>query len=167
MIVVIFAVLNMIITEPQLKFTGSAVRTKGIFSVYFIESWVQSDIKLNTADELMKADCAKILKLKMLRSVSGAQSADTFVTIFKSNYSQGFEAELKEVSNWMRSRSWDKGMIITLTHRQGKGLRAETSTGAVLEIEGVEFCKAVWGNYFGRNNVGEQVKRGLISRLKE
>jgi hypothetical protein len=27
------------------------------------------------------------------------------------------------------------------------------------------FSKAVWDIYFGKNNVGEDVKRGLVSRL--
>src|SRR5262245_38951647 len=62
----------------RMMLTGSAVRTKAIFKVYSIDSYMEEGVKVRTADDMIQTDRPKQLHLVMLRSVGGAEMADAF-----------------------------------------------------------------------------------------
>ena len=152
----------------RLQLTGSAVRTKSIFKVYTIDSYVEAGVKVRTAEELMDADAPKLLHLVMLRNVSGPEMSDAFVSLLRANHPEpAFEDEVKSVATLLRNRNVHKGDEIWFSHIPKVGIQCHLGEDMTHLVRNVAFSKAVWGNYFGKHNVGEHVKKGLLSRLPQ
>jgi hypothetical protein len=66
---------------------------------------------------------------------------------------------------FMRGQEARKGDHIVLTYVPGVGLRCELAGRAEVLIKGGQFHRAVWDIYLGKNNLGEEIKKGLASRL--
>ena len=151
----------------RMALTGSAVRTKRIFRVYNINSYLDESHAVRTPEELANADVAKQLNLVMLRNVEGSEMADAFLTAIRANYpAPAFEAELTKLTGLMRARAPKKGDAIWLTHVPGTGFQYQVVGENAHLIPNVDFSRAVWNIYFGKNNLGEQIKRGLTARLQ-
>ena len=102
----------------------------------------------------------------MLRNVAGPDMAEAFTTILRSNHPEpAFDEEVKTVAKILRGQTARKGDEIWFTHVPKVGFQCKASGGMMHLVRNVEFSKAVWENYFGKNNVGENVKQGLLSRL--
>jgi hypothetical protein len=152
--------------EVKMVPTGSGVRTKGIFKVYNITSYIEQGTKVATAEQLAAADCPKQLHMEMLLSVSGADMAEAFTKLFRLNYpAPAFEDEVLAFSVLLRGRAANRGDHVWLTHVPGVGLHYRHVGHPEKLIRNVEFSKAFWNNYLGKHNVGEAVKKGLVSKL--
>ncbi len=150
----------------KLVLTGSAVRTKSIFKVYSVDSYVEQGCGIRTAQDMISSDRPKQLHLVMLRAVAGADMADAFVAHLRANHPEPeFAAEVKKVADLLRSRTSEKGDEIWFSHVPNVGFEFRAPGGMTGTVANVAFSKAVWENYFGKHNVGEHVKAGLLSRL--
>lgn len=146
--------------------TGSAVRKKLVFQVYRIGSYVEKGRTIRSAEELAAADVPKQLHLIMLRNVSGPDLAEAFETITRQNYpAPAFADEVKTFTNLLRSRSASTGDHYFLTHIPQVGLEVKHLGKETVVIRNPQFSQVVWDNYFGRRNVGDDVKRGLTAKL--
>lgn len=155
--------------KVALSLTGSAIRKKLVFQVYALGSYVEKSAKsrIRTGEELAAADCPKQLHLIMLRTVSGPDMAEAFVTIARKNYpAPAYDEEIKTFVNMIRSRTASSGDHFFLTHIPKVGLEVKHQTKETIVIPNPRFSQVVWDIYFGRNNVGEDVKRGLLSALR-
>jgi hypothetical protein len=151
----------------NLVMTGQAVRKKAFFSVYAIAGYVEQGAKVRTAQELVDADCPKMLHLVMLRTVSGADMADALLAILRQNHpAPAFAQESRMVADLMRSGAAQSGDHILVTHIPQVGMQFERVGGEKVLIRNIAFSKAMWENYLGRYNVSEDVKRGLTSGLR-
>jgi hypothetical protein len=148
-----------------MKLTGTAMRTKYILNVYAIGSYVQEGAKVGSAEELAAVDCYKRLHLVMERNVEGKDMAESFRVAIRANYPEGFDEEVNRLMQLMRTNVAAKGDHIGLTHLPGVGLHVAMPGKADFVIKNPKFSRAVWDIYLGKNNVGEQVKKGLTSRL--
>lgn len=147
--------------------TGSAVRKKLIFQVYAIGSYVEKGVNIRSAEQLAAADVPKQLHLIMLRNVSGPDMAEAFETITRKNYpAPMFAEEIKSFSNLLRARAATTGDHFFLTHIPKVGLEVKHLGKETVVIRNPQFSQAVWDNYLGKNNAGEDVKRGLLSKLQ-
>ncbi len=152
--------------QVKLMLTGSAVRTKSIFKIYTVDSYVEQSIKVRDARDMIETDEPKQLHLVMLRNITGPDMASAFEYQLRSNYPEpAFMEEVKTVANLLRGQTARKGEEIWFTHVPKVGFQCKSSGGMVHLVRNVEFSKAVWANYFGKNNVGENVKQALLSRL--
>jgi len=150
----------------KMVLTGSAVRIKRIVKVYNIESYMAEGLKIRTGEELAAADQPKQLHLTFLRTVGGAEMADAFVSLLRANHPEpAFAEEVEALAQLLRKHTVRKGDHVWLTHVPEVGLHCQVVGGTEHLIKGVEFSKAVWGNYFGKYNAGENVKRGLVALL--
>jgi hypothetical protein len=150
----------------KMVLTGTALRRKLTFSVYAIGSYVQQGAKVKSAEELAAADCPKRLHLVMERTVEGKSLAEAFRAAIRLNYpAPAFDAEINTLAKLLRSDSAPKGSHILLTHIPGVGLHCSRSEKAEFLIKNPHFSRAVWDIYLGKKNVGEDVKKGLVSRL--
>ncbi|MCI0638959.1 MAG: chalcone isomerase family protein [Gemmataceae bacterium] len=150
----------------KLTRTGTAVRKKGIFRVYSVASYLEDGVKVRKGAELADADSAKQLQLVFLRGVSGGEMAQTFHSIFRQNHpAPAFDDEVKQVLEMFRRTSVQSGDRVWLTHIPKVGFHCRRQGKEDLLIKNVDFSKAVWENYFGKRNVSEDVKRGLLSEL--
>jgi hypothetical protein len=152
--------------DVTLRLTGTALRKKFLFHVYTIGSYVQDGVAVASAEELVAADCPKRLHLVMEREVSGKDLAEAFRAAIRANYpAPAYEAELNRLAELMQPLTAVKGDHIWLTHVPGVGLHCLVVGKTEINIPGVPFTRAVWEIYLGKNNLGDEIKKGLTSRL--
>jgi hypothetical protein len=146
--------------------TGTALRKKGIFKVYSVASYIEDGAKVTTAKELIDSDHPKRMHLHFLRGVSGSEMASAFRTIFRANHPEPkFKEEFTAMMDMFQKSSVSRGDNVYLIHVPKVGLVCKRPGRADVMFKNVEFSKAVWENYLGRFNPGEEVKQGLISEL--
>jgi hypothetical protein len=152
--------------KVKLALTGTALRTKVIIKLYAIGSYVEQGAPVHSAAELCKADCPKRLHLVMERAVEGKDLAEAFRAAIRLNYGEPvFKDEVQTLTQFLRSTSVRKGEYIYLTHVPGVGLHGFVEGKADFLIKNPHFSQAVWEIYLGPHNLGENIKRGLTSRL--
>ena len=152
--------------KVNLVLTGTGLRKKLVFSVYTVGSYVQEGMNLRSAEELAGADCPKVLHLVMERDVGGKEMAEALVTGIRANYGPpAFKDELTTLVETMKSLEVKKGDHVLLWHIPKKGLYCDVAGKKQFHIENVDFSRAVWNIWLGRNNLGEELKKGLTSRL--
>lgn len=152
--------------KVSLTLTGTALRKKLFFSVYAIGSYVQEGAGVQDAEDLAGKDCPKQLHLVLERDVKGTDMADALRSAIRANYDDPqFGGELKMLVDFMSKLDIKKGDNVRLTHVPGKGLHADIEGKAQVLIENPAFSKAVWDIYFGKNNLGDAIKKSLVSRL--
>lgn len=149
-----------------MRLTGVALRTKLLFNVYALGSYVAQDANPRNAEELAAADVAKRLHLVMERDVASKDMAQAIRQGILANYPESaFPTELKLVEDYLRANPIRKSMNFHLTHVPGVGLLVSAGDKQALEIRNPKFSTAVWQIYLGRKNLGDHIKRGLVSRL--
>lgn len=152
--------------QVQLVLTGTALRKKFVFSVYAIGSYIAEGVSVSDADELAAKDCAKQLHLVMERDVGGREMAEAFKSAIRNNYdAPDFDDELATLLDTMKAVEVTKGDHVWLTHIPGVGFHCELVGKTEVTIKNVAFARAVWEIYLGKNNLGEAIKKGLVSRL--
>ena len=150
----------------KMALTGTAMRTKFIVNVYAIGSYVQQGAGVRSAEALAAADCAKRLHLVMERDGAGKDMAEAFRAAVRMNHAApAFDAEVNTLCQFMRDTSLRKGEHVVLTHVPGVGLHCNVAGRADFTIKNVRFSQAVWEIYLGKNNLGDGIKKGLVSRL--
>ena len=160
------------IGERQVKLfrTGKAVRKQLGFKVYDVASYLAEGAKAKNGEELAAAAQAKQLDLIFTMAVPGDDMALAFESTFRKNYpAPAFDKELQQLLEQLRKTSTRKGDRILMTHIPDKGLHYHFLTKSdkqELLILTPAFSKAVWDNYFGEYNCGENVKLGLVAELK-
>lgn len=150
----------------SLTLTGEALRQKFYFNVYAVASYVEEGARVHTPEDLAAADCPKRLELVMERTVDGKEMAEALRAAIRLNYPDpAFGAEVGDLVRFMGGQEARKGDHIVLTYVPGVGLRCDLAGRAEVLIKGARFARAVWDIYLGKNNLGEEIKKGLASRL--
>lgn len=149
----------------KLKLTGAAMRKKIIINVYTVGCYIQDDFTGKSAEELAGADTFKQLHLVLQRGVSGSSMASAFSDAIRANYGNEFTAEIDKLTTLIKAYDVDKGDEVWITNYPGYGLNVNLVGKKSEFIKGTKFAKAVWDIYLGPKNVGENVKKGLTSRL--
>jgi hypothetical protein len=153
--------------QYKMQLTGAALRTKAIFSVYTIGSYVPEGMRFKNAEELAAADAPKQLHIVLERDVDGPDMADAFKKAIRANYPEpAFNNEVLTLTERMKAYTLRKGDHVWLTHVPGVGMHCNLVGKTDYWIKNVAFARAVWEIYLGKSNVGEEVKRGLTSRLQ-
>lgn len=146
--------------------TGTALRKRVIIKVYSIGSYIQEGASARSAEELAAADVPKQLHLIMERDVDGKEMAEAFETAIRANHpAPAFNAELASLLETMRSLAVKKGDHVRLIHVPRTGLVCDVEGKKKFSIPNVDFARAVWEIYLGRKNLGEDIKKKLVSRL--
>jgi hypothetical protein len=149
-----------------LSLTGAAMRQKYFVSVYAIASYVQAGAGVRTAEQLAGADVPKQLNLVMQRDVAGRDVAESFRSAIRQNHPEpAFNAEVDALVRMLQEGTARKGEQILLTHVPGIGLQVAVTGKEAFLIKNAGFSKAVWDIYLGYYNIGDAVKRGLVSGL--
>jgi hypothetical protein len=102
----------------------------------------------------------------MERAVDGKDLAEAFRAAVRLNYPDpAFAREITTLAQFLRSTAAQKGDHILLTQVPGVGLHCSLAGKADFLIKNPAFSRAVWDIYLGKNNLGEGIKKGLVSRL--
>jgi hypothetical protein len=152
----------------RLLLTGTALRQKVFVNVYALGSYVQEGVAVRTPEQLAEVDCVKRLHLVMERDVDGKDMAAAFQSAVRANHpAPAFDAEVEQLTRLLQGEAARKGEHIFLTHLPNVGLHVSRPGKADLTIRNPAFSRAVWDVYLGRNNLGEGIKRGLVSRVAQ
>ncbi len=150
----------------KLRLTGVAMRTKFLFNVYTVGSYVAQGAAVHDAAELAAADCPKRLHLVMERDVPGKDMAEAFRAAVRMNHPEPeLTAEVNALVQHLQAVALKKGDHVLLTHLPGVGLQCSLVGQRELVIKNVALSRAVWEIYLGRHNLGESIKKGLVARL--
>lgn len=150
----------------KLVLTGAAMRTKYLVNVYAIASYLQDGVKARTAEDLVNADTCKQLHLVMERQVDGRDMASNFrASILMNHKEEEFAQQLPMLETLFKETKVLKGDQVKLTYIPGKGLHCQVVDKIEVTIPGLEFSKAVWEIYLGKQNLGDGIKKGLVSKL--
>jgi hypothetical protein len=150
----------------RMQLTGTALRTKYLFSVYSLASYVQEGHAIHTAEDLAGADVPKQLHLVMERDVDGKTMASSFREALRLNYAApAFNAELDRLADAVADTPLKKGDHVWLSHVPGLGFHARLAGKKEILIPNPQFSRAIWEIYLGKRNLGEGIKQGLLSRL--
>ena len=150
----------------KMALTGVAMRSKFLVNVYAIASYVQEGIKPKSSDELINADIYKQLNLVMERQVDGREMAASFkASVLLNHKEEEFPEELTLLDNLFKEIKVVKGDQVKLTHLPGVGIHCQVVDKIEVTIKSVAFSKAIWEIYFGKNNLGESIKKSLLSKL--
>jgi hypothetical protein len=151
----------------HLVLTGVALRQKFFLNVYTIGSYVLDGANIHSAAELAALDQPKQLHLVMERDVEGSDIAEAFSVAIRQNYpTPNFNDEVNSLILKIREIDFKKGDHIYLTHQPGIGLHCQVIGKGAFTIGNPDFSKAIWDIYLGPNNLGEGIKKDLVSRLK-
>lgn len=155
--------------QVKLFRTGKAVRKQLGFKVYEVASYLQEGAPVKNAEQLAATLQAKQLLLVFIMSVPGDDMALAFESTLRKNYpAPAFAKETERLLEQLRKTTTRKGDRILMTHIPDKGLHYSfQSKGDEQEllIPNPTFSQAVWDNYLGEYNCGENVKLGLIAEL--
>lgn len=149
----------------RLSLTGAAVRKKAFITLYTIASYLQDGVAAKTADQLAAANGFKVLVLVMERDVDGRDMVDGIRAGIRLNHpADAFAPELARIGQVLQAMRLQKGERVTLIAAPGAGLRCHVAGKTDAVVGDAAFAQAVWDIYLGRNNVGDAVKSGLVSR---
>lgn len=150
----------------KMTLTGVAMRSKFLVNVYAIASYVQEGVKPKSSDELINADIYKQLNLVMERQVDGREMAASFkASVLLNHKEEEFPEELTLLHDLFKEIKVVKGDQVKLTHLPGIGIHCQVVDKIEVTIKSVAFSKAIWEIYFGKNNLGDSIKKGLLSKL--
>jgi hypothetical protein len=150
----------------KMVLTGAALRQKLFVNVYAVASYVQEGVGVKTPDDLAAIDCPKQLHLVMERTVAGPDMAEAFRSNIRQNHpAPAFADEIGLLVDKLQSWTAVRGDHIYLTHLPGVGVQIKVAGSEEFVIRNPAFTRAIWDIYFGKNNIGEAIKKGLTSRL--
>lgn len=153
----------------KLRMTGAGVREKLLLGLYCIASYVDEGFMISDAakapEEIVAADRPKCLHLVMIRPLNGRDMADSFIDAVRLNHpAPAFQKELDQFAGIIRRRNAKRSDQIWLTYIRGVGVQCDFA-GKIFMIRNPAFGEAVWNIYLGPKNLGEKLKRALISKL--
>ena len=152
--------------STKMALTGVAMRSKFLVNVYAIASYVQEGVKPKSSDEIINADVYKQLNLVMERQVDGREMASSFKSSVLLNHKEEeFPEELALLFDLFKEIKVIKGDQVKLTHLPGIGIHCQVVDKIEVTIKSVAFSKAIWEIYLGKNNLGDGIKKSLISKL--
>jgi hypothetical protein len=149
-----------------LKLTGVGMRTKVVFNVYAIGSYLQDGAAVKTADDLARADAARMLYLVMERTVGSADFLDAFKTAVGRTYpADKFAAEFAQLAAAVGDKAAQRGDHVSLLYVPGTGLRVQIVGKVDVTIKSPAFAQALWEVYLGPKPIDDDLKKGLTSLL--
>lgn len=149
-----------------LVLTGAALRTKYLFNVYCVASYIDGQSTVRNAKELAEANVAKVLLLKMERHVAGTEMAAAVRKSITDNHpAESFPAELEAFMVFLVNNPVRKGDQVWITHLPGVGMSCEIVGRGKTLIRHERFSRAVWDIYLGEKPLHASIKSSLVSRL--
>lgn len=150
----------------QLNLTGVGLRTKVGFDVYTVASYVQDGARVRGADDVLKADAARLLHLVMQRTVKPTEFIGAFRSAVGKSYPDDkFAAEFKQLTDAIGENAATKGDHVMLLHIPGEGVRIWMGKTVDVTVKSPAFAQALWEVYLGSKPLDEGLKKGLVGLL--
>lgn len=150
----------------KLRLTGTGLRKKFVFNVYTVASYVAKDAEAKSATSLAALDDHKRLHLVMERGVDGKTMAEAFKDAIKKNHNPTkIQGQIDKMSGYLNASKAEDKHHIMFDHIPGKGVRIERTGQKPIMIEGLDFARAIWDIYLGKENISGDIKKGLTKKL--
>jgi hypothetical protein len=150
----------------RLTLTGVGLRTKAIFNVYAIGSYVRDGAAPRTAEELAKSDAPRMLHLVMERTVGSADFIGSFrAAVGKTHPADEFAAEFAQLAAAVGDKAAEKGDHVILLSSPGAGVSIRIAGKVDVTIRNPAFSQALWEVYLGPKPIDESLKKGLVGLL--
>lgn len=152
------------VAGQQLKLNGWGLRKKFVVKVYVGALYVASPPA--NAEEVVKLDAPKAVRMTFLRDVSRDQIMDAFREGFEANTGRDapakFAAQLDRLSAALPGEL-KEGQVLEVAWAPGTGSIVRTGQSEVT-IEGKDFSDALFRNWFGPKPPNEDLKRRMVGR---
>lgn len=145
-----------------LKLNGMGLRVKFIVSVYVAGLYLETPSK--DANEIIKADAARRVDLKMLRNLDKAAIVDAIRVGFDKNSGADLPA-LKERLDTFCGLITDlkEGSTLSISYVPGKGTSVAGSAGSTV-VAGKDFADALFKVWLGKSPVDDGLKKGMLGQ---
>jgi len=147
----------------SLKLVGAGLREKWFMNVYAMGAYSASGAC--DAGALVRAEEPKMLRIKMLRDVSGAKMAATIGEAFDEHMPKDASAALKASRAKFQGYFTDectKGTTIEFFYEPGQGTSYRHNGKNMGAIPGADFARVLWDIYFGGNSCCGGLKAGIL-----
>lgn len=143
-----------------LVLNGMGLREKVFIDVYVAGLYLPA--KTKDAKQAIESDVPKRIEMVMMRSVGKEKLADTMRESISKAGSKEAAKNAGTLAGWMEDV--DEGDRIILEYVPGAGTSVKVKGKHKGTIAGVDFMKAVWGIYLGKNPPTDDLKDGLLGR---
>lgn len=147
----------------SLQLNGAGIRKKFVVKVYVGAMYLETPA--TNANDILKADQARVVRMTFLRSVDKGKILDAYKEGFEKN-SKGDMAKLQPALDKLTAGIADmqKGQWMSVSYAPGKGVTVAQQSGATVKLDGAD--AKVIGDALFRNWIGsEPADGGLKSAM--
>ncbi|HET7752425.1 MAG TPA: chalcone isomerase family protein [Anaeromyxobacteraceae bacterium] len=148
----------------ELKLNGWGIRKKFVVKVYVGALYLAAPT--HSAEEVVKQDAPKAVRMTFLRGVSKGQIMDAFREGFEANTGRDapatFAAKLDRIATAIPEEI-KEGQVLEVAYVPGTGTIV-SSGGNKVSVEGKDFSDALFMNWFGPKPPNDDLKRRMLGR---
>jgi hypothetical protein len=152
------------VAGQDLKLNGWGVRKKFVVKVYVGALYLATPSQ--SAEEVVKADAPKAVRMTFLRDVTKDQIMDAFRDGFAANTGRDapktFAAKLDRLATAVPDEL-KENQVLQIAYAPGTGTIATSGDKQVI-VEGKDFSDALFMNWFGPKPPNEDLKRRMLKR---
>lgn len=153
------------VAGQDLKLNGWGVRKKFVVKVYVGALYVAAPPQ--SAEDVVKQDAAKAVRMTFLRDVSKGQIMDAFREGFAANSGRDapktFAPKLDRLAMALPDEI-KEGEVLQIAYAPGTGSIVSATGGREIIVEGKDFSDALFMNWFGPKPPNDDLKRKMLKR---
>jgi hypothetical protein len=153
------------VAGQDLKLNGHGLRKKFVVKVYVGALYLATPTQ--SAQEVVKLDAPKAVRMTFLRDVSKDQIMDAFREGFAANTGRDapktFAAKLDRLATALPNEL-KEGQVLQIAYAPNAGTLVSAAGGNEVIIEGKDFSDALFMNWFGPKPPNDDVKKGMLNR---
>ena len=144
-----------------LNLNGQGLRKKFVFKVYVAGLYVEK--KSKSGDEILAADAARRVDMKMLRELDKKAIVEAIKGGFEKNAGDKLPALKDRLEKFIaKIPDLKEGETLSVVYVPSKGTRIEGLKGEAYNAEGKDFADALFSVWVGKNPVDEELKKGML-----
>jgi hypothetical protein len=153
------------VAGQNLKLNGWGLRKKFVVKVYVGALYLAAPTQ--SAEEVVKQDAPKAVRMTFLRDVSKGQIMDAFREGFAANTGseapKTFAPKLDRLAMALPEEI-KEGQVLQIAYAPGTGSIVSATGGKEVIVEGKDFSDALFMNWFGPKPPNDDLKRKMLKR---
>ncbi len=155
---------KMKINDQVVKYNGAGLREKYFFDLYVSALYLPE--KSGDAQKVVDMDKESCIRIKL---VSDKVTRDKFVETVKDGFGTSTEgkatdAQIKEFMGYF-NKEFKSGDDIILIYKPKKGVQIYMNGNELGGTSGLEFKKALWGIWFGKEPADKGLKKAMLGNI--
>lgn len=154
---------SLTVEGKTLALNGQGLRKKFLFKVYVAGLYVEQ--KSKRGEEILAADGARRVDMKLLRDLEKKAIVDALRTGFEKNAGDKLPALKDKLDQFVAViPDLKEGETLSVVYVPGKGTRVEGVKGEAYNAEGKDFADALFSVWVGKVPVDEELKKGMLGQ---